>query len=108
MPIYDYKCQNCGTIQSDIYTQISDKTRVCPRCSHEDFVGIMERVWLPGQGASVIGDEIDIEIKHGLCNADGTPRRFRSREELRRAERKAGLTNYVVHTDGDKHVKRWV
>ena len=44
-----------------------------------------------GQAAAVHGDEIDIVHEHGVCHADGTPRRFRSRAELRAAEAAAGV-----------------
>jgi hypothetical protein len=43
------------------------------------------------QAPSVIGDEIDIEIRHGVVNDDGSPRRFRSRAELRKAASEKGL-----------------
>jgi hypothetical protein len=59
-------------------------------------------------GGTAIGDECDIEIKHGLCNEDGTPRRYRSKAEIAREATRRGLTSYVRHVDGDKHVSRWV
>lgn len=73
----------------------------------------LERVMLPGKSNAVVGDEIDVEIRNGLCNPDGSPRRFRSRTELRQAERAAGMTNYVVHRgtkegDRSKHTSRWI
>lgn len=43
------------------------------------------------QAHGVIGDEIDIMVRHGLCNDDGTPRRFRSMTDLRRAAAEKGL-----------------
>lgn len=46
---------------------------------------------------NVQGDEIDVSIRHALCNPDGSPRRFRSRSELKRVEREHGWTNYVQH-----------
>lgn len=73
----------------------------------------MKRVRLPGKANAVIGDEIDVTISNGLCHADGTPRRFRSRQELARAAGHAGLTNHVEHQGGksgdrSKHTTRWV
>lgn len=41
--------------------------------------------------AQIISDEIDIEIRHGLCNEDGTPKRWRSMSELRKAASEKGL-----------------
>lgn len=59
------------------------------------------------------GDEIDVFIKHGLCHPDGTPRRFRSKSELKRVEAQSGMTNYVRHIgtkggDRSKHTTRWI
>ena len=42
---------------------------------------------VPDRATAVIGDEIDRTLEHGLCYPDGTPRRYRSRQELQRAER---------------------
>lgn len=39
-----------------------------------------------GAAPAVHGDEIDVTIAHGVCNPDGTPRRYRSRRELRDTE----------------------
>lgn len=44
----------------------------------------------PEKAHAVIGDEIDRTIEHGLCYKDGTPRRFTSRQELKRAEAQSG------------------
>jgi hypothetical protein len=44
----------------------------------------------PARATFVIGDEIDEIHPHGVCWDDGTPRRFRSRTELRRVEREKG------------------
>ena len=41
---------------------------------------------------AVIGDEIDWTIRHGVCNEDGTPRRFRSRAEWKQACVESGWT----------------
>ena len=65
------------------------------------------------QSNSVIGDEIDITVEHGLTNLDGTPRRYTSREELNKEAKKRGYTNYVVHvpekgSDKSKHTTRWI
>ena len=62
----------------------------CPACgaaSHHDVV-------LLGIAPGVIGDEIDVTVRHGLCNEDGTPRRFTSMAELRREASARGLVIY--------------
>lgn len=47
-----------------------------------------------GQSAGVITDEIPggIEIRHGLCNPDGTPKRYYSKTEIKRAANERGYT----------------
>lgn len=106
MRIIDLKCATCERIQLDHLERDEDKSR--PDCCGT----AMERVFLPTQRNNVIGDEIDVEIRNGLCMPDGSPRRFRSRTELRKAEQKAGMLNYVQHVGGkgsDKstHTRRW-
>lgn len=46
------------------------------------------------QAPVVIPDDIPggIDIRHGLCNADGSPRRYFSKTEIRREAEKRGLT----------------
>jgi hypothetical protein len=46
-----------------------------------------------GHASAVIGDDIDVTIRHGLCHEDGTPQRFRSRSELRRVAIQKGYSN---------------
>ena len=43
---------------------------------------------------SVIGDEIPggLDVKHGVCWPDGTPRRFYSKSDIRKAAADVGLT----------------
>jgi hypothetical protein len=108
VPVYDRKCGGCGDILLDCYEPPTAPNPDCKVCG-----GVMARVWLPGKANSVIGDEIDVEIKHGLCAPDGSPRRFRSRSELRQAEKAAGWVNRVEHLgtkggDRSKHTTRWI
>lgn len=127
MPIFDKRCNFCGHTVLDTYEATNAPKVSCPqRTSYEYYNdedgtpitgsmacgGTLERTWL-GKAASVIGDEIDVEIKHGLCWPDGTPRRFRSRSELKRVERQSGWSNHVVHigergSDKSPHTSRWV
>ncbi len=108
--MYTRKCQSCGAIDDDKYEQIHETDpKACPECS----MGLMTRILLPGKANAVIGDEIDVTITNGLCNADSSPRRFRSRQELAAAAKAAGLTNRVEHQGGksgdrSKHTSRWV
>ncbi len=49
---------------------------------------------IAGQSCGIITDEIPggIEIKHGICNPDGTPKRYYSKTEIRRAANERGYT----------------
>jgi hypothetical protein len=102
----DLKCATCDRIQPDHLERDEDKSR--PDCCGAP----MERVFLPTARGNVIGDECDIWVKNGLCNSDNTPRHFTSKEALRKAADKAGMTNYVEHKgskggDRSKHTVRW-
>ncbi len=112
MPMYDYQCQVCGYTQTDVLTTIADRVRPCPQCVVVDHPGPMQRVWLT-KAAGVISDECDVWVKHGICNEDGTPRRYTSKAEMRREAERRGYVNHVVHQgtkSGDKspHTTRWV
>jgi hypothetical protein len=104
--MYDRTCQSCGRQQIDLYEPINAAVPTCA-CG-----GRLERVWL-NHASSIIGDECDVTIKHGLCWPDGTPRRFTSRAEMRREAEKRGLVNHVEHipspgSDRSKHTVRWI
>ena len=61
---------------------------------------------------NAVGDECDVWIRHGICNDDGTPKHYTSKEDIKKAAKKAGLTNMVRHvgeigTDKARHTTRW-
>lgn len=94
----DEACSKCGYV-----TQIGD----WPFCkgSPDDH----KRVSFNVQDDSIPGG---IWIKHGLCNEDGTPKRYDSKSEIRRAEKEKGWTNVVTHvglpgSDKSPHTRRW-
>lgn len=70
----------------------------------------------PRRANSVISDGIPggLEIRHGLCNADGSPRRYDYKSEIAAEAKRRGMTNYVTHetrgtgSDKSKHTSRWV
>lgn len=69
----------------------------------------------PRTAFSVVADEIPggMEIRHGLCNEDGSPRRYYSKSEMAAEAKRRGLTNYVRHvglkgSDKSPHTTRWV
>ena len=103
MPIFDKRCPACHKEFIDVYETSERKVTTC-ECG-----GTLENLYRPGH---VIGDEIDVEINHALCWPDGSPRRFRSRQELARVARERGYTNLVEHRgtkggDKSKHTQRW-
>lgn len=92
----------------------------CDRCGHELQIGDFPFCkgnpsdHTPGR-FGVIPDEIPggIEIKHGLCNEDGSPRRYDSKSAMAAEAKRRGMTNYVTHigergSDKSKHTSRWV
>lgn len=106
--LIDIVCPTCGWRQIDKLLPHGVAYPSCPECQTTT-----ERLWSYGSSASVVGDECDVTIKHGLCHADGTPRRFTSKAEIAREATKRGLTNHVTHqpmrgSDKSPHTTRWV
>lgn len=73
-----------------------------------------ERVWMQ-HASAVIGDDIPggVLIEHGICNPDGTPRKYYSKSEMRREAVRRGYENHVVHigergSDKSPHTSRWI
>src|SRR5688572_11515884 len=64
----------------------------CPNCSAETF--LIDTTPKFGQAPGIAGDELPVgyEARHGVCWPDGTPRRFDSKTDLKRALNEAGLT----------------
>jgi hypothetical protein len=90
----------------------------CDRCYRDASVGehgLNLCPLEPRRANAVIGDDIPggVEIIHGICNEDGSPRRYYSKSEMARVAKERGLTNMVRHvgtpgTDKSKHTIRWV
>ena len=107
MPTYTYRCEGCGGDPFDRITTIATRNdQVCTRCNQ----ALTRLLTLP----SVAPDSIPggIEIRHGLCNPDGTPRRYDSRSEIAAEARKRGLVNAVEHvaprgSDKNPHTSKW-
>jgi hypothetical protein len=79
-------CLGCDTRQK-VLGWLHEPLPECPACG-----GTLQAVTDHVERATfVIGDEIDVVHEHGVCHADNTPRRFRSRQELKRAEQAAGV-----------------
>ena len=107
MPVYDRICDACGAIKLDCLEPLSAPNMSCG-CG-----GTLKRGWTQ-RGAAVIGDDIPggMDVKHGICNDDGSPRRFYSKSEMRQAAEARGLVNMVRHvplpgSDKSPHTVRW-
>lgn len=85
----------------------------CDKCDHEMQIGEYPFCPHDKQANSVIGDEIDITVRHGLVHEDGTPIHFTSRQEWQRMQKRSGWENHVEHiptpgSDKSRHTTRWV
>ncbi len=85
----------------------------CDKCQKELKIG--DYPFCPHeQGAGFrVGDECDVMARNGLCNPDGSPRRYTSKAEMAREAKKRGLVNHVEHiggkgSDKSKHTQRFV
>ena len=63
----------------------------------------------------MIADDIPggIYIRHGICNDDGTAKKYYSKSEIAKAAKEKGLVNNVEHitapgTDKNQHTTRWI
>ncbi len=106
--LIDVRCDGCAVVEKDRFVPI-------PFAEACACGGTKTRVMLPRGGATVIGDDIPggILINNGICYEDGTPRRFYSRSDMKRAAQEKGLENVVRHTpmrgtDKSPHTTRWV
>lgn len=87
----------------------------CSKCNKDLVIG--EWPFCPhGHGAnSVIGDDIPggVEIRHGICNPDGTPKRYYTKSSMEAEAKRRGVTNRIEHvtqpgTDKNPFTQRWV
>lgn len=81
-------CEHCHEDATKVGLVIHDTELWCRPC-HDATKGVVN------EAHGVVGDEIDIYVKHGLCWDDGTPRRFRSRKEMNRVAAEKGMVNMV-------------
>jgi hypothetical protein len=109
MPIYDRRCAN-DHIAYDLYEKIHTDDPPCTVCGSP-----ASRVLLPGRATAVTADDIPggLEIRHGLCNPDGSPRTYYSKSEIAAEAKRRGLVNIVEHvpergSDKSKHTTRWI
>jgi hypothetical protein len=107
--LIDTICTRCRHERIDVYTE----TTALPACRH--CGAPTERLWKASGTAAVIGDDIPggIDIRHGLCHEDGTPKRYYAKSEIARAAKAKGFVNRVEHvpsrgSDKNPHTQRWV
>lgn len=93
---WPFECSACGARKTALQWDYEDS----PSCCGQP----MATPSGPNRASAVVGDEIDVTIRHGLCNEDGSPRRWRSRAELRREERRRGL---VVYGDTPNYAREY-
>ena len=109
MPFYDRRCVVCLNELIDCWEPMTVPAVDCPRCGQKT-----ERVMLPTRRAA-IGDDIPggVLIFNGLCNEDGSPRRYYSKTEIFREAEKRGLRmreHFVELPGTDKnpnHGRKW-
>jgi len=109
MPIYDRVCPD-GHQMLDLYEKINFTEEVkCKDCGKPAV-----RALLPGTVTHITPDDIPggVYIRHGLCNPDGTPRKYYSKSEIAAEAKRRGLVNRVEHTTGresdkSRHTTKW-
>ena len=83
----DIVCLRCGQKTCDQYLDWNEPYPPCA-CG-----GQTTREYNPKSLGMVIPDDIPggIEIRHGVCNDDGTPKRYYSRTDIRKAAKAKGM-----------------
>ena len=90
--LIDIECSVCSLFETDVWRE--------PGQYGECACGApMVRVWHDMKTGGVIQDSIEggIDIAHGICYPDGTPKRYYSKSEIARAAKAAGWSQNVEH-----------
>lgn len=110
MLMIDTRCPACGDIKRDVLLREknADSNYVFPTCK----CGTITTRVFDQTAAHVIQDSIPggMWIRNGICNDDGTPRRYDSFSEMRTTAKQKKMVNYVVHqgrpgSDKSKHTQ---
>lgn len=111
MQMMDAQCVVCGKLREDFLVRGDGAIAPC-ECG-----GAMERIVKHGVANAVRPDEIPggVWMKHGICNPDGTPKRYDRWSDVRKAAKEAGYENHVMHltdpksgSDKAKWTTRWI
>ncbi len=83
-------CTSCEHKFKDLKWDYELESVKCPQCNQNTQLFNESTGSAPG----VVQDSIEggIEIRHGICNPDGTPKRYYSKTEMKRAANEAGYT----------------
>lgn len=117
MRLIDLKCPTCGHIVIDHFQRKSDE--LLPYCRERTDGPLLcgtlyERVFLPTGRGTVLSDECDVWVHHGICHENGDPRHYRFKSEMRAEAARRGLVNHVEHMpakkggDSSPHTSKWV
>lgn len=105
--LIDIECSRCENQVLDVWREVGSYGW-CEECGGE-------MVRLHARPSGVKGDDIPggMLIPHGICNPDGTPRRFYSHSEIAKEAARRGWRNHVEHipargSDKSRHTSRWV
>lgn len=105
--MYDRQCEK-GHIRIDLMEPVTAPEVFCAKCGSPS-----SRIWT-GKAPGVKADEIPggVWIKHGLCNEDGSPRKYYSHSEMAEEAKRRGVVNVVEHvtepgTDKNPHTVKW-
>jgi hypothetical protein len=94
--LVDTQCPACNTVRIDTFISTREPMPTCS-CGTQ-----VERLW--SFGAGVRADDIPggLLVEHGLCNADGTPRRYYSWTEIKRECNRRGLARWTDFYEEDR------
>ena len=81
-------CEHCQQDATKVGLVIHGSELWCRPCFNLTKLGVET-------AHGVVGDEIDVWVKHGLCWDDGSPRHFRSRKEMNEVAASKGMVNMV-------------
>jgi hypothetical protein len=86
---------------------------ICEKC--QKVLQVSDWPWCPHGKSNLytVNDDCDVLVRHGICNEDGSPRRYTKKSDMTKEARRRGLENHVVHqggkgSDKSKHSQRFI